>query len=201
MIGYLNGRLLQKHPPFVLLDVNGVGYELEAPMSTIYELPAENQPASLYIHMVVREDSQLLYGFSDQQQRDLFRMLLRVNGVGPRVGLAILSTLSSGEFASCVVNGDVAALTRVPGIGSKTASRMILDMKDRIDDRFLVQGGTGAAGIGEAEQLIQDAVGALVALGYRAKDAGAAVEAVRGQGMDRDELIRNALQRLSGYRS
>ncbi len=170
-------------------------------MSTIYELPAENQPVFLYIHMVVREDSQLLYGFSDQEQRDLFRMLLRINGVGPRVGLAIMSTLNAGEFASCVLNNDVAALTRVPGIGRKTAGRMILDMKDRIDDSFLIQGGASSTRAGEAGQLIQDSIGALVALGYRAKDAGAAIEAVREQGMDRDELIRNALRRLSGYQS
>lgn len=199
MIGFLSGQLLHKHPPFVLLDVNGVGYELEAPMSTIYELPEENKPASLYTHMVVREDAQLLYGFSDQRQRDLFRLLLKVNGVGPRVGLAILSTLSSSEFASCVLSNDVAALTRVPGIGKKTATRMILDMKDRIDANSFIQGGTRVAGSDEAEQLIQDSIRALVALGYRAKDAGAAVEAVRDHGMDRDELIRNALRRLSGY--
>jgi Holliday junction DNA helicase RuvA len=198
MIGFLKGSLLQKQPPFLLMDVNGVGYELEAPMSTFYDLPAELEPVSLYVHLVVREDAQLLYGFSDQGQRELFRSLLKINGVGPRVGLAILSTLSTSEFASCIQNEDAATLTRVPGIGKKTAERMIIDMRDRIlslDISSALPGET--APLTGADNPVQDAIGALIALGYKPAEASRAVDAIKDQSEKRDDLIRNALQLLS----
>ncbi len=194
MIGHLSGRLMQKQPPFLLLEVGGVGYELEAPMTTFYDLPEDDRPVSLFVHLVVREDAQLLYGFSDQPQRELFRALLRINGVGPRVALAILSTLSAGQFIACIHREDVAALTRVPGIGKKTAQRMILDLRDRIDT-------LGAADHAAADPAnagpVQDAIGALLALGYKAADANRAVRAVETDGGGREDLIRNALQYLS----
>jgi len=196
MIGFLSGNLVQKHPPFLLLDVGGVGYELEAPMTTFYALPDAGQPASLFVHHLVREDAQLLFGFSDRPQRELFRALLKVTGVGPRVALAILSTLSAEQLVACIQHADVPALTRVPGIGAKTAERMILDMRDRV-----ASAGAGAADdpapVAEQDP-VQDAVSALIALGYKAADASKAVRAVEAKSGERDDLIRNALQHLSG---
>ena len=198
MIGYLKGQLLQKQPPFLMLDVNGVGYELEAPMSTFYQLPGEKETVSLFVHLVVREDAQLLYGFSDQPQRELFRSLLKINGVGPRVGLAILSTLSTVEFVTCINHEDVLTLTRVPGIGKKTAERMILDMRDRIASLAGADTLPGAAaGVEQEQNPLQDAIGALIALGYKPVDASRAVESVKNSSEHRDDLIRNALQFLS----
>jgi len=199
MIGFLSGKLAHKHPPFLLLDVGGVGYELEAPMTTFYQLPDAGQPAALFVHHLVREDAQLLFGFSDRAQRELFRALLKVTGIGPRVALAILSTLSAEQLVACIQHADVKTLTRVPGIGAKTAERMILDMRDRIASA----GATGAAddATGAAAEAahdpVQDAVGALIALGYKAAEAAKAVRAVEGKSGERDDLIRNALQHLS----
>lgn len=200
MIGFLTGRLVQKRPPFLLLDVNGVGYELEAPMTTFYDLPDEQQQAALFVHLVVREDAQLLFGFSDQPQRELFRALLRINGVGPRVALAILSSLSVEQFIACIHHEDTATLARVPGIGKKTAGRMILDLRDRIDilgEARQADGKTDARRARPAENPVQDAIGALLALGYRAADAHKAVRAVEAEGAQREDLIRNALRYLS----
>ncbi len=210
MIGYLSGILLNKQPPFLLLDVGGVGYELEAPMTTFYDLPENGQPVSLFVHLVVREDAQLLFGFADQPQRELFRRLLRVNGVGPRVALAILSTLSAAQFITCIHREDVAALTRVPGIGTKTAQRMILDLRDRIDTLGAPDDNATAGQSAAGE--VQDAIRALLALGYKIADANRAVRAVeiamensaesdadvgiKNAGR-REHLIRNALQYLS----
>ncbi|NKB63347.1 MAG: Holliday junction branch migration protein RuvA [Gammaproteobacteria bacterium] len=198
MIGFLKGKLLQKLPPFILLDVNGVGYELEAPMATFYMLPQENEEVSLFTHLVVREDAQLLFGFSDQAQRQLFRLLLRINGVGPKVALAILSTLSAEEFVFCIRNEDADTLVRVPGIGKKTAERMIIDMRDRISE--LGESGSGEGSTTHSEVLqtpIQDAIGALVSLGYKPVEANKAVRAVESEHSKRDDLIRNALQYLT----
>lgn len=198
MIGYLKGLLLQKQPPFLLVDVNGVGYELEAPMTTFYDLPIEGMEVSLFVHLVVREDAQLLYGFSDQDQRELFRSLLKINGVGPRVALAILSTLSATEFVNCIHHEDAATLTRVPGIGKKTAERMILDMRDRIDGIALTDSVPDqSAPMSTVDNPVQDAIGALIALGYKASDASRAVDSVKEQSELRDDLIRNALQFLT----
>ena len=201
MIGYLSGRLLQKQPPFLLMDVNGVGYELEAPMSTFYDLPDNDQPVSLFVHLVVREDAQLLFGFSDQPQRQLFRGLLRINGVGPRVALAILSTLSADQFVACIHQEDVLTLTRVPGIGKKTAERMILDMRDRISTFGETDGSTTSPGhVTAAENPVQDAIGALIALGYKSAEASRAVRAIEADSAGREDLIRNALHYLSNSR-
>ncbi len=200
MIGYLKGRLLQRQPPFLLLDVNGVGYEIEAPMSTIYELPNETEAVevALYIHLLVREDAQLLYGFSDREQRQLFRSLLKISGVGPRVALAILSTLTTDEFIACIRREDALSLIQVPGIGKKTAQRMIIDMRDRID--AMGDAGLSAASSSkpdDPEHPVRDAIGALLALGYKPAEASRAVQSVRSAGEKRDDLIRNALQRLT----
>ena len=197
MLGHLKGQILQKQPPFLLLDVQGVGYELEAPMSTFYALPEETSDVSLFVHLVVREDAQLLFGFSDQEQRELFRSLLRINGVGPRVALAILSTLNPGEFIACIHQEDAATLTRVPGIGKKTAERMIIDMRDRIDALGQPAAPGSTAEHGAPDNPEQDAIGALVALGYKPAEAGRAVDAIRAEAADRDDIIRKALQFLT----
>ena len=199
MLGYLRGQLLWKQPPFLLLDVGGVGYELEAPMTTFYDLPepGAEQPVALFVHLLVREDAQLLFGFSARMERELFRALLKVNGVGPKVALAILSTLSAEQLSACIQRSDTATLTRVPGIGAKTAERLILDMRDRIGALGAAAGDAPGGDGGAPPSAAQDAVGALLALGYKAADANKAVRAVEGQSGTRDELIRNALQYLS----
>ena len=196
MIGHLKGHILQQQPPFLLLEVQGVGYELEAPMSTFYALPDGARQVSLFVHLVVREDAQLLFGFSDQEQRGLFRSLLRINGVGPRVALAVLSTLSPAEVASYVQREDAAALTRVPGIGKKTAQRMILDLRDRLAALGQPGAPEGAAGH-KADSAEQEALSALAALGYKPAEAGRAVGAVKAEARDRDDMIRRALQFLT----
>ena len=202
MIGFLRGLLLQKQPPILLVDVNGVGYELEAPMSTFYTLPDEHNEIALYVHLIVREDAQLLYGFSDQGQRQLFRSLLKVNGVGARVALAILSTFSPREFINCIHLEDAVTLTRVPGIGNKTAERIIIDMRDRIDAQEYAQeydavSGAATEHLEVPDNPAQDAIGALIALGYKSAEANRAVNAVKEQNQQRDDLIRNALQYLT----
>ena len=133
MIGRLSGQLLEKTPPSLVLDVQGVGYEVDAPMSTFYALPALNESVSLFTHLVVREDAQLLYGFATRTERVVFRALLKVNGVGAKVALSILSGLSVDEFLACVASKDVAALVRVPGIGKKTAERLLIELQDKVD--------------------------------------------------------------------
>ncbi len=206
MIGHLRGTIIDKQPPWLTLDVAGIGYEVEASMNTFYQLAeakdANDQSVSLWVHMVVREDAQLLYGFVTQSERHLFRALLKISGVGPKVALAILSTLSAAEFAACVQHDDVAALVRVPGVGKKTAERLIIEMRDRLSELGHSEAVTTAAGSGMGEQPIsalQDAVSALVALGYRANDANRAVRAVPDADTQSSEvLIRSALKALSG---
>jgi len=197
MIAYLRGRLLEKRPPVVVLDVQGVGYELEAPMTTFYELPEPGTDVVLHTHLVVREDAQLLYGFVDGRQRDLFRSLLRVNGVGPRVGLAILSSLSAQEFLRCVADDDLLRLTKVPGIGRKTAQRLLVEMRDRIaitapaDVEHADESGAGL-------NPVHDAISALISLGYKPLDASRAVRQVNGNDLSSEDLIRQALRSLAG---
>ena len=130
MIGRLRGRVLAKQPPFLLLDVNGVGYEIEAPMSTFYQLPAGDEPVVLHTHLAVREDAHVLYGFARESERALFRLLLKVSGVGGKVALGVLSGMSADEFGRAIRGGDIAALTRLPGVGKKTAERLVVEMRD-----------------------------------------------------------------------
>ena len=194
MIGRLIGTLARKQPPELLLDVGGVGYELEAPMTTFYDLPALGQEVTLFTHLVVRDDAHLLFGFTELRQRDLFRDLLKVSGVGPRVGLAILSGLTAENLIACITVGDVAQLTRVPGIGRKTAERLIIDLRDRLESS--VDGEPPLpGGIATPEQ---DAISGLVALGYRSGDAARAVRQSDTHGGSVEEMIRGALQQLAG---
>jgi Holliday junction DNA helicase RuvA len=196
MIGRLRGEIVTKRPPHLLVDVNGVGYELEAPMSTFYELPAVGDAVVLHTHLVVREDAHVLYGFAREAERGLFRSLLRVSGVGPKMALAILSGMNADEFARCVQRDDTAALSRLPGIGKKTAERLIVEMRDRLsrleDDAFVAVARPQAGG--GAPSAVEDAVSALIALGYKAPDASRMVRAVASEGQGSEDLIRAALK-------
>jgi Holliday junction DNA helicase RuvA len=190
MIGSLSGVLTLKSPPHLLLEVNGIGYEVEAPMSTFYGLPPVGERTHLLTHLVVREDSHVLYGFASADERTLFRSLLKVSGVGPRIALGILSGVTTAAFAQCVRDQDAAALTRIPGVGRKTAERLIIEMRDRIDLDGAgepVAATTGGSGP-EAE-----AYGALVALGYKPTEATRLLKAA-GSGGTTEDLIRRALQ-------
>jgi len=196
MIGFLRGRLARKQPPALVIDVGGVGYELEAPMSTFYRLPQVGDTVELQTHMVVREDAQLLYGFATTIERQLFRDLLRVSGVGPKIGLAILSGISVDAFLLCVEAQDAASLTRIPGIGRKTAERLLVEMRDRI--RALgggdAAGGPPVAAGGEGGAVRAEAQAALVALGYKPAEVLRLIRAVDAEGVSTEELIRRALQ-------
>ncbi len=201
MIGQLRGILLSKQPPALMLDVQGVGYELDAPMTTFYDLPKEGAELMLHTHLVVREDAQLLFGFSTENQRNLFRHLLKISGIGPRVGLAILSGLSVKEFRLCINGEDVVRLTKVPGIGRKTAERVILELRGK--QLPGMSGDEDLAIAGSSDDIRIDAVSALTALGYRAKDAekviGQLAEQADGsEGLSSESLIRQALQAMSG---
>ncbi len=199
MIGFLRGKILRKQPPWLLLDIAGVGYEIEAPMTTFYDLPELGENVELHAHLVVREDAQLLYGFSRINQRELFRSLLKINGVGPRVALAILSTMNTEEFQACVMAEDAVQLTRVPGIGRKTAERLLVEMRDKVDHLFDSTGGsTSAAGITESPETdpATDAISALIALGYKPADASKHIRQLES-GLSSEELIRRALRNMA----
>jgi Holliday junction DNA helicase RuvA len=209
VIGRLTGKLLVKQAPELLVDIQGLGYEVLAPMSTFYQLPAVGEGVMLHTHLVVREDAQLLYGFASTSERELFRALIKVNGVGPKVALAILSGVSADEFVLLVNRGDAAALTRIPGIGKKTAERLLLDMRDRLKEwQTEPVAGDGTAGPAsnasggssqpDARQLAEEAETALIALGYRPAEATKMIVRVQkdNPGVVRsEELIRLALQR------
>jgi holliday junction DNA helicase RuvA len=190
MIGSLRGRIASKAPPQLTVDVGGVGYELQAPMSTFFHLPAVGQEVRLLTHLVVREDAHMLYGFGTEEERRLFRSLLKVSGVGPKIALALLSGLSVEGFARCVQSEDVAALTRVPGIGRKTAERLVVEMRDRLAAVKEAQSGERPpASSPEAE-----AFDALVALGCKPAEAASLLKAAGPGTHSTEELIRLALQ-------
>jgi Holliday junction DNA helicase RuvA len=194
MIGSLRGRISSKTPPQLTVEVGGVGYELEAPMSTFFHLPAVGQDVKLLTHFVVREDAQLLYGFATEDERRLFRSLLKVSGIGPKIALALLSGISVEAFVLCVQNEDVAALVRVPGIGRKTAERLLVEMRDRLKPAGEGDSGavTVASGVGASPEA--EAFGALVALGYRPAEATRLLKAAGPGTHSTEELIRRALQ-------
>lgn len=200
MIGRLHGILLTKKPPELLLDVHGVGYELSAPMSTFYQLPETGASVTLHTHLVVREDAQLLYGFASDAERQLFRALLKVSGVGPKVALAILSGMAVDDFVRCVRNDDTAQLVRVPGIGKKTAERLVIEMRDRVVN---LDGGNSAElpsktpglPIGKSNAM-KDAIEALISLGYSPPEASRMVNTVDAADLSSEKIIRAALQTM-----
>lgn len=201
MIGRLRGTLAEKQPPHLLLDVNGVGYELEVPMTTLYRLPAQGETVTLHTHLVVREDAHLLYGFYEKRDRELFRELIRLNGVGPKLALALMSGLEVDELVRCVQAQDTAALTKVPGVGKKTAERLLVELKDRFKAwesipaiAPLVVEPQLAQAVSSAEN---DAVSALISLGYKPQEASRAVASVKEDGMSSEDLIRRALRGMA----
>ena len=201
MIGFLRGKLAAKHPPALLLDVNGVGYEVEAPMSTFYGLPGVGAEVGLHTHLVVREDAHVLFGFGTERERSLFRELIKVSGVGPRIALGILSGATVDEFHRCVETQDTAALTRIPGIGRKTAERLIVEMRDRLKalgsgTPFGVKGPIGS-GAQAAPNPHAEAFSALVALGYKPPEVTRLLQKVDASVTTTEELIRHALRAAS----
>ena len=191
MIGSVRGRIASKSPPQLTVDVGGLGYELEAPMSTYFTLPAVGEEVRLLTHLVVREDAHILYAFATEDERRLFRSLIKVSGVGPKIALALLSGVSVDAFALCVQNEDVGSLTRSPGIGRKTAERLVVEMRDRI-------GTTAATSGAQSSQLPAspeaEAFGALVALGYRPAEATRLLKAAGPGTHSTEDLLRRALQ-------
>ena len=197
MIGRLRGTLAEKKPPFLLLDVNGVGYELEATMGTIFQLPEVGEEVTLHTHLIVRDDAHLLFAFATLAERTLFRTLIKVNGVGAKLALTILSGISADEFARCVQESDIASLIRLPGVGKKTAERLIVEMRDRLDDwqpaPVLPGGGTAPAAIPAVDE-VKDAISALVSLGYKPPEASRLISKIKTDGLDSEAIIRAALK-------
>ncbi len=193
MIARLCGKLIIKRPPLLLIDVGGVGYEIEAPMSTFFQLPEPGEVVSVLTHLTIRDDAHILFGFATEGERSLFRNLIKVSGVGPKMALTILSGISATDFAFYVRDRDATALTRLPGIGKKTAERLIVEMQDRLDeaDGAIIIGGELPDA---AANPLNDAVSALAALGYKRADAGKMVKAVASEDMSSEELIREALR-------
>ncbi|MCZ4323034.1 component of RuvABC resolvasome, regulatory subunit [Pseudomonas sp. 8BK] len=198
MIGRLRGTLAEKQPPHVIVDINGLGYELEVPMTTLYRLPSVGEPLTLHTHLVVREDAHLLYGFFEKRERELFRELIRLNGVGPKLALALMSGLEVDELVRCVQAQDTSVLVKIPGVGKKTAERLLVELKDRFKAWEAVPGmstlvveprGTGAVTSAE-----NDAVSALISLGYKPQEASRAVSAIKEDGLSSEDMIRRALK-------
>jgi len=197
MIGRIQGKIIEKQPPQLLIDVQGVGYEIDAPMSTFYQLPNLGELVTLHTHLVVREDAQLLYGFSSISERGMFRTLIKINGVGAKLALTILSGMNSNEFVACVQNNDAAALVRLPGVGKKTAERLIIELRDKLKN--LVPSADNAA-VGDmlttvsASSPVADAVSALVSLGYKEAEASRMVRSLDTNELGTEDIIRLSLQ-------
>lgn len=194
MIGRLTGILIEKNAPLLLIDVNGVAYEVLASMNTIYKTPATDQKVTLHTHLIVREDAQTLYGFHSKAERELFKALIKVNGVGPKMAIAILSSTDVNGFVVCINQNDVTALTKIPGVGKKTAERLIVEMRDKLklessDLSVATQSGEHSAQ--------QDAISALIALGYKPQHASQTVAKIAKDESNSDMLIRLALKELS----
>ena len=195
MIGRIQGVLLEKQAPALLVDVQGVGYELEASMSTFYHLPECGETITLHTHLVVREDAHLLYGFASLAERMMFRSLIKISGVGPKLALTILSGISAEEFTRCIMEGDSKALTQLPGVGKKTAERLVVELKDKLD-----AGDCGislpktAATTAVQDNPVNDAVSALISLGYKAQQASQMVRNLDIEGKSTEDIIRAALQ-------
>ncbi|KGQ28719.1 Holliday junction branch migration protein RuvA [Gallibacterium anatis] len=199
MIGHLRGILLEKSPPEILLEVNGIGYEVLLPMTSFYHLPEVNMEAAIYTHLVVREDAHLLFGFYHKQDRTLFRELIKTNGVGPKLALAILSAMSVSEFSYAIEREELSKLVKIPGVGKKTAERLIVELKGKFKayqhDDFFIEQTTTQSGI-ETEKVsaTDDAISALVALGYKPSEAEKMVKRVAKPEWDSEQLIREALK-------
>lgn len=210
MIGRLRGTLIEKFPPEILIECSGVGYEVTMPMTSIYALPDLEHEAIIYTHFVVREDAQLLYGFANKVERKLFRLLIKVNGVGPKLALAILSNMSANQFVSCVMHDDISAIVKIPGVGKKTAERLLIEMRDRLKDWQTEQLTlTGAESESASHVPLEesnestfindhkgDAINALISLGYKQAQADKAVKSVYQREMSSEDIIRDALKAM-----
>ncbi len=200
MIGQVFGTILEKQAPQLVVNVNGLGYEIDAPMSTFYQLPDVGQEVKLFTHFVVREDAQHLYGFYTRDERTLFRTLLKVNGVGPRMALTILSSAAPEEFVRWVLDNDTASLVRLPGIGKKTAERLVIEMRDKLSDWYKAAPPEGVSLIvsdkSQRHQSLQDAIAALVSLGYKQQEANRTVSKIDDGRANSEELIRRALREM-----
>lgn len=201
MIGRLRGILVEKQPPFIIVDVSGIGYELEVPMTTLYQLPETNQEIIIHTHLVVREDAQLLYGFYAKREREFFRELIRLNGVGPKLALALMSGLEVDEMIQCIHAEDTSRLMKVPGVGKKTAERLLVELRDRLKTWERIP--SIAPLVAETAQISMpmsaenDAVSALVSLGFKPQEASKAVSAIFEEGLTSEELIRRALKGMA----
>ena len=195
MIGRLQGTVIDKQAPDLLLDVQGVGYELLVSLSTFFAIPAVGEAVTLHTHFVVREDVQQLYGFTERSERTLFRHLIKVNGVGPKMALGVLSGMSANEFAACVHNNDVDTLVRLPGVGKKTAERLVIEMRDRVGS---IEASVSSTNVHAAQpDLTQEAESALIALGYKPQDAAKMISRVAGkETLGVEQLIRSALKNM-----
>jgi len=198
MIGRLRGILVSKQPPWLMVEVGGVGYELEAPMSTIYDLPATGKEVTLLTHYAVKEDSVALYGFLHDAERTLFRNLQKVSGIGAKIALAVLSGVSTNEFARLVQAGDVVALTKIPGIGKKTAERMVVELRDRVDGLSVSLPGAGGSPNGAPLDPAGEATVALQQLGYKPAEVTRLVQKVAADGDTAEAIIRKALRAALG---
>jgi Holliday junction DNA helicase RuvA len=210
VIGRLRGTLVEKNSPEILIECAGVGYEVTMPMTSIYTLPELEQQAIIYTHFVVREDAQLLYGFANKVERKLFRLLIKVNGVGPKLALAILSNMSADQFVSCVRHDDITAIVKIPGVGKKTAERLLIEMRDRLKDwqaqqiHLVSNDGVIPEKISAELSLDStfisdnkgDAINALLSLGYKQVQADKAVKSVYNRGMSSEDIIRDALKSM-----
>jgi Holliday junction DNA helicase RuvA len=194
VIGFLRGTLIAKRAPSLLVDVGGVGYEVDAPMSTFFKLPDAGAEVTLFTHLVVREDAHMLFGFSSEDERALFRSLIKVSGIGARLALGILSGLSADEFHRCVLSEDTARLVRLPGIGKKTAERLIIEMRDRLPQPVAGSDAVSATIRQQPQGAVDEAISALVALGFRPAEAAALVRTTQSEGKSSEDLIRSALQ-------
>lgn len=204
MIGRLRGKLIEKSPPEILIEVAGTGYEVQMPMTCFYDLGEVDSEVIIYTHFVVREDAQLLFGFNNKNERALFRELLKANGVGPKLGLGILSGMSATQFIQCVNQEDASALVKLPGVGKKTAERLVLEMKDRLKN-WTQESLTPFSDLAPQDTLqnptvansaADDAIAALEALGYKTNQAQHAVKAVSKAGMRSEEIIKQALKAM-----
>lgn len=196
MIGLIRGIILEKQPPQLIVDVQGVGYEIDAPMSTFYQLPDVSQEVKLFTHFVVREDAHHLYGFYTVNERSLFRTLLKVNGVGPRLALTILSSVSPEEFVNLVLSNDTASLVKLPGVGKKTAERLVIEMRDKLADWQQTSPITSAMTVSNRHNVLQDAISALISLGYKQQEANKVVTKIDDGVAGSEDLIRLALREM-----
>ena len=200
MIGFIRGIIIEKQPPQLIIDVQGIGYEVDAPMSTFYQLPDIGIEVQLLTHFVVREDAHHLYGFYTRDERQLFRTLLKVNGVGPRLALTILSSIAPEEFVRCVLNNDTGSLVRLPGVGKKTAERLVIEMRDKLSDWYETNLNGDMPTLIKSDnarhQILQDSIAALVSLGYKPNEANKCVTKIDNGTGTSEELIRRALREM-----